>query len=67
MPATEVLPSNGALPTTQPLKFKSTLNGHSTSSTSDRLQIIDNEKQFTYVYGQVFCRLVLREPSAGPI
>ncbi|KAF8258375.1 protein SEY1 [Lactarius quietus] len=47
MPASEVLASNGALPTTQPLKFKAALNGHSTNGTSDRLQIIDNEKQFT--------------------
>ncbi|KAF8256747.1 protein SEY1 [Lactarius quietus] len=31
MPASEVLASNGALPTTQPLKFKAALNGHSTT------------------------------------
>lgn len=60
MPATEVLASNGALPTTQPLKLKPNLNGHTTNGTSDRLQIIDNEKQFTFVYVQEVCRLVLR-------
>jgi hypothetical protein len=60
MPATEVSPSNGVLPTTQPLKSKPALNGHAANGASDRLQIIDNEKQFTFVYMQVFCRLVLR-------
>ena len=59
MPATGVLASNGTLPTTQPLKLKPTLNGHTANSTSDRLQIIDNEKQFTFVYVQGVCGLVL--------
>jgi hypothetical protein len=61
MPATEVSASNGALPITQPLKLKPALNGHTPNGTSDRLQIIDNEKQFTFVYvQQVVCCLVLR-------
>ena len=60
MPTTELLASNGAIPTTQPLKLKPALNGHTTNSTSDRLQIIDNEKQFTCVELQPFCRLVLK-------
>ncbi|KAH9018698.1 hypothetical protein EDB84DRAFT_1626068 [Lactarius hengduanensis] len=65
MPATEVLPSNGALPTPPPLQLKPTLNGHNSNSTSDRLQIINDQKQFTFVYVQVLSRLVMRQPSTG--
>ena len=54
MPATGVLASNGTLPMTQPLKLKPALNGHTAANTSDQLQIIDNEKQFTFVYCYFF-------------
>ncbi|KAH9055527.1 protein SEY1 [Lactarius vividus] len=47
MPATEVLASNGALPTPPPLQLKPTLNGHNSNGTSDRLQIINDQKEFT--------------------
>ncbi|KAI9449444.1 protein SEY1 [Lactarius psammicola] len=47
MPATEVLASNGALPTPPPLQSKPTLNGHTSIGTSDRLQVINDQKQFT--------------------
>jgi hypothetical protein len=66
MPATEVLASNVALPAPPPLQSKPTLNGHAPNGASDRLQIINNEKEFTCVYDQVLCHLVLRRLSAGP-
>jgi len=60
MPATEVLASNRPLPAPPPLQLKPTLNGHPPNGPSDRLQVINNEKQFTCVYAQVLCRPVLR-------
>ena len=66
MPTTEVLASNGALPVPPPLQLKPTLNGHTPNGTSDRLQIINNEKEFTCVYEQLLRRLMLREPFADP-
>ncbi|KAH9987006.1 RHD3/Sey1 [Russula compacta] len=47
MSAAHVLPSNGALPTHTLSPLKPAINGHSPNGTSDRLQIINDEKQFT--------------------
>jgi hypothetical protein len=49
MSAAQVLASNGAFLTHALSPPKLAINGRSANGTSDRLQIINDEKQFTYV------------------
>lgn len=58
MAATYVSTRNG-LPTQAISPTKLAVNGHSSNHTADRLQIVNNEKQFTYVSMQSLCYRLL--------
>lgn len=58
MAATHV--STYSFPTHAVSPSKLAVNGHSTNHTADRIQIVNDEKQFTYVPMQVLCYQVVR-------